>query len=416
MTTKVRNAIAVSLAVQGLGSLSPLVTVLALARIAGPETQAVYSTFKTWQDLVSSLIVFGFPQAFVYLINKNIAPKDSLLNFSLLYTALTTVLVVPIAAYSTIWGYNILPTGQSLTTLALMLAFGVGTIVLHRLVRAIYLTIDDGVLFSLITSAPAFFQLVTMVAVTQAAVYRYDLAFAVAGALTLLVVGIWMRRIVGQAPNYAFTVPVIPKRALMAQSTHSFFQSISFTLQPVMTIALLRLYGAGLSDIAFFTSATILITAVNVFFGIVSPILFNRWSVSLDAVLLGRIMRMSDRLALLFLLASAAAIPLLVLLVPMVFGASYTDAVPAFQIVALAMAPVAFTRTVISAIHAAGRPGINTWSCGVRLAVTGVAQIALSQAGMLPPLLAAVTAWMIAEWVSAIYSRQTGLGIVRGIV
>ena len=413
MSSNVRGAIATSLVIQGLGSLSPFVTILVLARLAGPETQGVFSTFKTWVDLVSSVIVFGFPQAFVYLLNKNMASKGDLLNASLLYVGGTTVCVAPVAAYGVISGYNVLPNGHCLVFYSLLLALGVGAVVLHRLVRAIYLTIDDGFLFSLITSAPAFFLLVAMAIAANFIPFNYDVAFFVAGVLTCLATVAWVRRIVVETPAYTFGMPRLPKRALTKQSAHTFLQSISFTLQPVLTIYLLQANGGGVTDTAYFTSATIIIAAVNVFFGIVSPILFNRWSASLDDGLVARIQKVSDRVALVFLVVGVAAVPLYGVLVPLVFGSDYTAAVPGFQIASYAMAPVAFTRTIASAIHAAGRPDVNTASCVVRLSMSVAVQFGLSQSGVLSPLGAAITAWAIAEWLAAIYLRETGRRMLR---
>lgn len=412
MSSDLRGPIVTSLVVQGLGSLSPILTILVLARLAGPQTQGEFSTFKTWADLVSSLFVFGFPQAFVYVLNKGMASRAHLLNLSLLYGALSAVVVVPLAAYSVVSGYNHLPDGRGLLLYSGMLALGMSALVVNRLVRSIYLTLDDGFMFSLVTSAPAFFLLLTIAAASLFTPFQYDLAFLIAGALTLLATAVWIQRIIAATTDYSFRLPRLPRRVLAVQSGQVFLQSVSFTLQPVVTIYLITAFGGRVTDVAFFTSATIVISAVNVFFGIISPVLFNRWSTDLDAALLANIQKLSDWLAVGFLVIGVIALPLYGILVPLVFGSDYLAAVPAFQLASLALAPVAFTRTVTSVIHAAGRPGVNTISCALRLAASVAAQVALVRFGAMPPLLAAVAAWAIAEWVAAAYSRQAGRRIL----
>lgn len=404
MKSAMRGAIVTSLIIQGIGSFAPFFTIILLARLSGPTTQGIFSTFKTWADLVSSLIVFGFPQAFVYLINKKMATRAHLLNISLLYVAVTTLFVIPIAIHSVLSSYNQLPDERMLAIYAVLLAFGVGAFVLNRLVRAIYLTIDDGFLFSLITSAPAFFTLVAMVIAARLTPFSYDIAFFVAGVLTCLATGIWIKRIIAAAPGYTFALPAMPRKALAQQSIHTFLQSISFTLQPVVTIYLLVHFGANIVDVAAFTAATIVIAAVNVFFGIVAPIFFNRWSAGMSGDLFRRIRRIADMIALFFIIVGFAAIPLYSVVVPFVFGPAYEPAVTAFQIISLAVAPVAFTRIIASAIHAADRPDINSVSCGVRLVLSVALQFCLSNFGAVDPVIAAVWAWVGAEWAAAAYS------------
>lgn len=403
MTTGVRKAILISLIIQGIGSLAPLLTVIALARVAGPQAQGTFSAFKTWMDLVSSVVIFGFPQAFVYLINKGVCSRTQLLNATIFYVTATTLLVVPATALSLAVGYTVLPVGQSVVFYSVVVAIGMGPVFLNRLVRGIYLTIDDGFLFSLITSAPTFFLMIAVPAAGLWDPFRYDLAFLVAGLLTLGATWPWLTRIIGQSPDYRLHLERIPFRPLSEQSIQTFLQSIAFTLQPVIAIYILQRQGAALTAVAFFTAATIIVVGVNILFGLVAPILFNRWSAAMDDALLRRISRYSLMLAAAFGLLGTISVPVLPFVVPMMFGIDYDPAVWAFQAMVIAIAPVAFTRSLYPAVHAAGRPSLNTVSCIVRLASGGVAQICMALSG-LSPLVAAVGGWVIAEWAAALYS------------
>lgn len=403
MTAGIRKAILTSLIIQGIGSLAPLVTVIALARVAGPHAQGTFSAFKTWMDLVSSLVIFGFPQAFVYLINKSVCTRTQLLNATIFYVTAGTLIVAPVAALSLALGYTVLPAGQSVVFYSVVVALGMGPVILNRLVRGIYLTIDDGFLFSLVTSAPTFFLMVTVLAAGLWDPFRYDLAFLAAGFLTLVATWPWLKRIIGYSPGYRLRLERIPFGPLAEQSLQTFLQSVAFALQPVIAIYILQRQGSALTAVAFFTAATIILVAVNILFGLVAPILFNRWSAAMDDALLRRISRYSLMLAGVFGLLGTVSVPVLPFIVPMVFGADYGPAAWAFQAMAIAIAPVAFTRSVYPAVHAAGQPSVNTASCIVRLASGGVAQICMALSGF-SPLVAAVGGWVIAEWAAALYS------------
>lgn len=412
MNPDIRKAIAISLVVQGLGSLAPLLTLIALARIAGPEVQGTFSTFKFWMDLASSLVVFGFPQAFIYLINKGVCQRGQLLSATIFYVAGATILTVPLAAISLGMGYTTLPAGQVAWLHCFMLAVGMAALYLNRLVRGIYLTINDGLLFSLITSVPAFFLMTTTVAAGTQTPFRYDLAFLIAGVLTIVATWPWISRIIRETPGWRLRLEPLPFGILAHQSGHSFLQSLALTLQPVAATFILQQRGADLKAVAFFSASTLIVVAVNVLFGLVSPILFNRWSASMDASGLRRIGRVSLVLALIFAGLGLMAVPLLPLIVPLVFGADYAGAIWAFQAMALATAPVAYTRVMYPAIYAAGHVRLNTVSCAVRLGSALIAQVGLTSAGI-DLLVAAVWSWIIAEWTSAFYSVITSLRIGR---
>jgi O-antigen/teichoic acid export membrane protein len=415
MKSSVRGAVLTSLIIQGIGTASPLATVIVIARLSGPRNQAIFSSFKSWMDLVSSIAVFGFPQAFVYILNKKLANTDNLLNFSIFYAAATSAIIFPLAMYSVYSGYNIPPENQNVFIYSVMLTCGVCSIIFHRLVRAIYLTVDDGFKFSIITIAPAFFLLLAMTCALAFPKFHYDIAFFVSGIFTILSALYWVRRLISRLSTYKFKIASLPKRALASQSIHAFAQSVTFTLQPVITIKLLHVYGVKLDGVAFFTSSVIMITAVNAVFSIISPILFNRWTAHMDSELMRRLLKSSHQIAAIFIPVSIFSFFADIEVIPFVFGKNYESAIWTFQIVSLAMAAVAFTRMISPAIHAAGRPDLNTVSCAVRLTASVGIQVALSKAGMMSPLAAAVCAWAIAEWLAALYSSFSGFTMLRGL-
>jgi hypothetical protein len=403
MTTDVRRAIAISIIVQGLGSLAPFITVIGLARIAGPDVQGTFAVFKTWSDLVSTLVVFGFPQAFVYMINKKISSREELLNGVIFYVAIAAPLVFPVSILSIHYGYIDPPPGQSIIFFGIAMSVGMGALFLQRLVRGVYLTVDHGFLFSLITSAPSFFLMVTILAAATVSPFYYDVAFLVAGLLTVVATIPWVVRIIRESPGYRFRLPLIPVRPLAEQAGYVFLQALAVALQPVITIIVLQRWGADLTTIGFFSASTIIIVGVNILFGLVAPILFNRWSATMESALMGRLQGYALKASLVLLVGGVILVPVVPFFVGILFGADYLEAAWAFQVMILSLGPVAYTRILYPAIHAAGFPARNSISCGIRLLAAVGVQIAMTFYGM-SPLAAAVWAWVIAEWIAAIYS------------
>jgi O-antigen/teichoic acid export membrane protein len=406
------RSLATNLLVQGLGSFAPMLTIILLARVGGETAQGVFSSFKAWTDLIVALAVFGFPQSFVYLINKRISTAHDLLNFSLIYAAAATVVTGMIVVAGTLAGYDALPIATNLWVFGLFVAIGSGAVVLHRLVRAIYLTIDDGLLFSLITCAPSVFLMVATVGAAMLSAFRFDLAWLVAGIATLAATTVWISGIAAAAGGHRLEWPVLEHRTLMTQSAHAFLQSLAFTLQPVAAINIMLAFGASLGAVAFFTASTIIVNGANVVFAIVSPVLFNRWTADYSDAVFANVMRVAILLGVVFGLGSGVAWWLLPWLVPVVFGDTYVAAIGAFQIVALSMAPIAFTRTISPVTHAAGRPDVNTISCAVRLSVAVVIQGLLAYRGGTDPLLGAPVSLAAAEWIAAGYSWWMGRKLI----
>ena len=254
--------------------------------------------------------------------------------------------------------------------------------------------------------------MVAMIAAALLPAFRFDLAWLVAGIATLAATAVWIRGIAAATGGHRLAWPVLERRALITQSTHAFLQSFAFTLQPVVAINIMLAFGASIGAVAFFTASTIIVNGANVVFAIVSPVLFNRWTANYTIAVFAKVERTAILLGLIFGLGSAVAWWMLPWLVPTVFGSPYTAAVGAFQIVALSMAPIAFTRTISPATHAAGRPDINTISCAVRLMASVVIQGALAYRGGADPLVAAAVSLTVAEWLAAGYSWWMGRRLI----
>lgn len=380
---------------------------IVLGRFGGPDVQGTFSVFKTWIDLTTALLIFGFPQAFVYLINKKVWYKSDALSFSILHFIISLFLVIPIALYGVYLDYLIVPQDRQLWLYLFLISFGASAFCFNRLIRAIYLTIDDGIIFALITSAPAFILMIFMLTALKFNNFPYDVAYFFTGILTLLLTIIWIDAIIKKIAKFKLYIPTISNNQLFHHSWQSFAQSIAIALQPVIMIFLIFEYSGSVKDVAFFTSSTLIISAANVLFGIVAPLLFNRWSKKLDINTFYVIRKSSLAFTAFFLAVGILGIWIAEIAVVALFGSTYREATWAFQLMFFAMAPVALTRVLYPAIHAIGHPHVNTISCFIRVGAAAGLQLMFCELGWFEPLPAAILSWLIAEWVAAIYTWLT---------
>src|SRR4051794_13646483 len=81
-----RKAVAANLIVQSLGPACSFVTVFVIARLGGPAAQGEFAQMKAWSDFMFSFGCFGFPQGFIYTINKLGASASVLARWSRFYS------------------------------------------------------------------------------------------------------------------------------------------------------------------------------------------------------------------------------------------------------------------------------------------------------------------------------------------
>src|SRR2546422_6916333 len=93
-----RRAVAANLGVQSLGPACSFLTVFMIARLGGPAQQGEFAQLKAWADFMFAIGCFGFPQGFVYTINKLGASPSALARWSRVYSVAFTPLAV-IAGY-----------------------------------------------------------------------------------------------------------------------------------------------------------------------------------------------------------------------------------------------------------------------------------------------------------------------------
>jgi O-antigen/teichoic acid export membrane protein len=393
-----RSVLLTNVAIQSIGTLSLFALVIAISRIGGPQAQGLFATVKSWTDFLCAVGQLGLPQAFVYVINKGYAAPRPLFRMSLVYASGFAVVASIATMLAVLTEYLEAPHSFSLVAIAILLALNVGGMTLHNLVRGLLLPYSDGTWFALFSIAAP---VVLAVCVTTTFVFFHagliEFAFAFAGILCgILAVA------VGAVITKGRSEPSrIDFHVLIGQSASSFALSILLVLQPVLTIALMKWWGADNHAIGLFNVASMAMMVSNVLFAMVSPTLFNRWSKSLSmANARGLFLRMS-RWALLVAGLSLIASALIPFLMVPIFGAAFAEATGAAQILALGLAPVFYSRMSSAAMLGLGLPHWNAAIAGARIVCIVLSLPVLAWFGH-EIIVSAALGWTIAEWLTAV--------------
>jgi len=382
-----------SVVVQALGPLCAFATVFVVARLGGAAAQGRFAQTKAWVDLLVVLGCFGFPQSIVYVVNRLAASARRLAWISLAYG----LAFAPLAWLVTAWGQSRGWAGSGLEagmagTLVPALA-GV-LLVLHGLLRGVYLTQRQGVSFALLSILPAATLLAVMIATHGQGPYgdRILMAAVLSALVALLLTAAQLRHV---APTAAAT----PWRALFSNGTQVFVQAVLMAVQPLLAYGLVRALGGGDAQVGYLNSGVFITQGLIVPIGLVSPLMFARWTSNHDAGLLKRLQRNTSRWIGWGVLAGAALALASICIVPLVFGAGYRVTAFAVALIVLAVPQAAHGRLLAPALHAHGVPGVNTVGAALRLIGLVLVSWLAAQTG-LGEVAAVALGWSCGEWLS----------------
>lgn len=384
-----------NLMLQALGPLCGFVTVLLIARLGGAAAQGEFAQTKAWVELLVVIGCFGFPQSFVYVINRLGASARRLALVSIGYSLLFVPLAWAITQLSRQLGWVHLTAG---VMVQLALASSAGLFVLHGLWRGVFLTTGRETWFAVFSILPP----VTLLASVLGGLARGQggvaLLFVVSAAASALVALVLMRPVLRASPGTA----LLPWNALFANGAHSFVQALLLVVQPLLAYALIRAQGGTDPQIGLFNVGVFLVQGLGVPISMISPLLFAHWTSTDDVSRMARLQAASSRWlaagALLGLLLAGAALAG----VPLLFGVAYAGAALPVAVMMLSLPLTCHARLIAPALHAHDRPMVNSVAGLLRLACLAAAGHGLMVAG-LDPLLAAAAAWSLAEAVAAVW-------------
>jgi len=359
-----RKNLSYNLVVQAIGPVLSFLSLFLIARYGGAAIQGRFASISSWINLAIVIGVFGFPQSFVYLINKLSISSKVLTSFSFHYSLIFLSSFV-IISYS-LFKLNIVSDIViSSSTQIIYLSISITILVFHGLLRGIYLTYNQSILFASFSILPAAFLFIFILAGLILGNYNFHLIFLFSSVLVLLGVLILLKPIFN-----GFEKPSqnqIPWKALFNHGTNTFFQALFLALQPVIAYWFINKYIGSESEIGYFNLGLFLVQGFLVPIGMVSPLLFEHWTKNQDQ---NFILRYTNIPIFLFEILLGGIISIAIYyLIPFIFGSGYIPSIQIAQILLIITPLIFHIRILIPAIHSKGYPHYNTYSGFFRLII-----------------------------------------------
>jgi O-antigen/teichoic acid export membrane protein len=392
-----KRALFNNVAVQAFGPLSAFLTVIVIARVGGPGDQGQYAQLRAWADLVGTIGCFGFPQGFVYVINRLGWPASALATWSGKYVLAFVPVALTATAVALAVGGVTRTDGTSMLAATVALAGAAALLILHGLWRTIYLTFDAGIRFALFTILPSVALLLGCSSAMLLRRPRFEWVLFGAMILVGFICAAMMRPVLRGGAKGGLAER--SWKPLLSNGMHAFVQTMLASLQPVVAYWFVRLYGGGSREIGYVNVGLFLVQGLSVPISMVAPLLLDRWTSAQDAHYVTRLQALATRLV-----PVSLAVGLLLAagsrgLVPLLFGRSYGPAVMPAAIMLLSIPLAWYVRVIEPALHARSRPDLNTTSGVVRMAMFSLGAWILPRT-MDEPLAAIAMAWTASNFIA----------------
>lgn len=398
-----RKLLAQTFAIQGIGVVLMVGVTSMVARWGGTASQGSFAIVKSMTDLMVAAFSLGLPPAIVFLLNRTGTGHAAVYRLILRY-GLALMLVLPLLSLPLIMLGGTRQGGEVPIIQAISIGLAGAWLTQFALLRGLLLTYTDGPVFSALSVMQwAVIAVVALVLLNRSA-YVFEIAYALAGAISLCAIFVYLRRF--QSADTHASSSEIEWRILRQQAMHVLLQASVLGLQPFLTNLFVARHAGTLTDVGLFSIASMVVTLPNLLVALVAPVLYNRWSKSLDRQGMLVVRRNALLLGIAAQFAAVACFPLVQPVIRLVFGQPFVAATEAVYLLLLAALPIVCGRILTPALQGLGLTGQVTISCISRLAATFVAASVAKIYGM-PILLAAAVGWCVGEYVAVAFLLRT---------
>jgi len=395
-----------SLLIQVVGSITTILATILVTRLYGPVGQGYLGYFRSAIDLIVGIGTFGLPQAFVYMLNTNVASVGWALRFSARYSILFALATAALGGVFYAMGSAASNGLDALAVLSGVLASS--ALVAHGLYRAICLVTRSTVTFNVVTILPSVVLLGIYLVARPEKYQTLVVAHAAAGLVCLLVVlCLFPLRLFRQQTDFGGQHR--PLRFVANYGFWSFLPHVSLAAATFLTYALLRQAPGAEAAIGYFSVSVLFLSAAVMPLTMVIPVLFNTWSLPGAE---DRRMASFIRLAHLGTLSCLAAIVIGALAVEaateVIFGSEFLPSVQVTLVLLLSTFALYHVRLSSALLLAMGRADAVAVSSIIRLSIICTMMLAFDRS-----IMNAAVAWVIAEFAGASFLIATILRATR---
>lgn len=321
-----------SVGIQIVGTLSSLMSVWLITRFYGVSIQGQFVLIKSWVNLAVVVASFGFPQSFIYAINKLNVSWQKLEIFTMKY-----IFVVFLFSWlaTFIWFESIQQQDFIDIYQYFFLALGVSGLTGFSLLRGLYLTKNDSKMFAFITILPntLLFIFFLMSFAFSDKILNMPLLYFFSGLASCSLVFLFLGNFRKHKDN---SPDIIPWDEIVKNGFNVFIQSIFGALLPLGTYWLMSKFGYSKSEIGLFSIALYIYIVFTLPLAMISPIFYNRWSMNENINLILLELKQFAKVGLILVPILLIFYYLIPIILPFVFGKQILLAIPAARLLLIA--------------------------------------------------------------------------------
>ncbi len=380
-----------ALTIQVLGPLLMLLLSLTITKFQGAEVQGEFAATRAWIDFIVAVGLFGLPQSIVLAVNRADVSRHALFMWAKKYVLYGCIIITAVVLITSKLGGG---------SASLPLVIAAASWVLIGIWRSILLTIDDGVLFNIVTIIPTIFLVIIsggIIFLARPLNESLSELFFGAGLLSVIVCFFIVRRRVfyfshvGRPPDY---------RRLFIQGFDMFVINVSSSLQIYFCYHLISRLSSSV-EVGYFSIALLLLNAFNFPLQSLAPLLLNRWSKLSSGDVLRVGVRQTHYILVLLVALSFVSIVAIMSLAPLLFKDGETPP-DVLWLLIFSVTPAFFSKICALRLASLGMLRFNSMMAVVQLSVFSIFFIVLAYVELFQPIGAAVVAWLVADTISSV--------------
>ncbi len=405
---KLRSKLIITILLQSLGSITTVITTLIISHHYGPAGQGYMSYIRSSIDLLSTIALFGFPQAFIYMINRQIISLPWVMKFTWVYS----LLLILVGSGITGILYNLgLLSHNGLDNLAIIsIAIASVTLTIQVILRGITLTFNSAYIFNIATILPSI--LIALICLFWHPSKYQELV--IVHPITATLSGIITYFFILPSLNSQQELPsnkVSQKQKIFTALEHGFWNfmpGVSAHLILSLSYDILRANGKNDALAGYFSISYLFLSLSVLPLNMIIPILTDTWlkTEKNDEVLV-TYTRLSHLGTLVTILAIIASLILTEPITVLIFGDQYLPSVITTQIFAFGVYALYQNRLLSASLIYLGVPHIVAIGSVIRTIVI-LGMLVINKINL--DVIFVAIAWNIGELASMIY-MATNLAI-----
>lgn len=394
---RLKGKLGLTLILQTLGVGASALASIVITRRYGPEGQGYLSYYSSTIDFWVSLGLFGFPQAFVYMLNSNKIKLAWAVRFSTYYSLILGVVGGSLALLLYWLGVTNSSGFDLLAVFSIIIA--VTSFILHGMYRAISLATRSIRIFNLISILPEVLILL-IYAVWLTHNFRLQVLSLASASLISALTAAFILKNSFQKSQFQWGESVATIKEAITYGFWSFIPGIGLTFVTNQSYALLRQGSHSEAAVGYLSVSFLLVSIVIVPLNMVIPVLFDAWSKEADKTYLqSTYLNLSHLGALIALIGYGIGLILVRPITQLVFGVKFLPSAISTKILLLGVYALYQSRLLSAFLLSIGSPRSVAIGAVIRI----IAILLPAYLGFANSLAGIALVWTLGEFASVAY-------------